>query len=629
MKIKYNLLTLSLLGFMSACNPMEDIYNEIDAKGTVITKSEDEYILTSADYESISKAAKADARTKADTILAENVKSMKALNSFASADKYVPGILASLYPSWGKGSNVGVTYNFYEEETGLVSELRNISIYSLSQKDYEQIWGNDENKATFLSPKREPSEVIPGILAEAYKNAEENEMVLVDYMYDTKDLETVQGQDLFSEDFSSLNAESEVNLSGWNEIITEGSRKWTAKEYGGNIYVQMTAYGSKEKVGNWLITPDVKITEEKAKFSFDVKFGYHNGDALKVYISDKFDGSQNINSDDWTEITGKFTFPEGVSSGYTDMVSAGEYSLADYLNKDVHFAFVYNGEDGNITTTVQIDNVRVSSTYVSESNEKPYSMLFRYNGSDWKVYNNEEVVLVTPADYDAMGAPGSHDNFSSTDNFEKYLPQFLANKFPYAQNGDTKVVLFKYYADKQTTVVPARYNFNTNWTYFQNIVVREKETFLHNGEKWLFDPSIHVTIDTDGYKYIVEWVAANKPGYMDPAYDDSEYWFGASYHYNNFNIQIVKRRSYDPEKVVPADDNEARKYLENKVGEGLKLWMSYKYADAPSQMNGVDLYYYVSCKVYDGAGYYKYTFKAKSLGNGNFEYEGEPEITGW
>ena len=36
------------------------------------------------------------------------------------------------------------------------------------------------------------------------------------------------------------------------------------------------------------------------------------------------------------------------------------------------------------------------------------------------------------------GSPGSHDNFSTSDAPENYSPQFLAQKFPYAQEGIQK-----------------------------------------------------------------------------------------------------------------------------------------------------------------------------------------------
>ena len=58
MKLKYNLIAWSLLGFFAAaCDPMDDIYNEIDAEGTTNTQTMAEYVLTDADYETISSAA--------------------------------------------------------------------------------------------------------------------------------------------------------------------------------------------------------------------------------------------------------------------------------------------------------------------------------------------------------------------------------------------------------------------------------------------------------------------------------------------------------------------------------------------------------------------------------------------
>lgn len=41
MKLKYNLIAWSLLGFFAAaCDPMDDIYNEIDAEGTTNTQDD-------------------------------------------------------------------------------------------------------------------------------------------------------------------------------------------------------------------------------------------------------------------------------------------------------------------------------------------------------------------------------------------------------------------------------------------------------------------------------------------------------------------------------------------------------------------------------------------------------------
>ena len=86
MKFKYNLIAMSLLGtMMVSCDPLGDIYQEIDAQGSDVTKSKEEYVLTKADYESIAKAALADAgEDETNKALANKVKTDLALNSFAT-----------------------------------------------------------------------------------------------------------------------------------------------------------------------------------------------------------------------------------------------------------------------------------------------------------------------------------------------------------------------------------------------------------------------------------------------------------------------------------------------------------------------------------------------------------------
>ena len=58
--------------------------------------------LTDADYETISSAAAKAATSDAEKALANAVKTDKALNEFASAEKYVPSIIAKMLPSWGE-----------------------------------------------------------------------------------------------------------------------------------------------------------------------------------------------------------------------------------------------------------------------------------------------------------------------------------------------------------------------------------------------------------------------------------------------------------------------------------------------------------------------------------------------
>lgn len=629
MKFKYNLIALSLLGvFAVACDPMDEIYNEIDAEGTTNTQTMAEYVLTDADYETISTAAGKTAASDVEKALASAVKTDKALNEFASAEKFVPAIIAKMLPSWGKGSSVGVTYKYQNNPSDYVLEYRTVVNTSLSNKDYENIWG-EGSPVKFLSPAHAPATVLPAWLAGKYKDAAKGDLVLVDYKYDETNPEFT-GEELFSQNFESIVANEDIVLEDWEQVALKGDRKWQGKTYSNNGYAQFSANGFNDgEVDTWLISPAVEITTKDASLSFDIKFGYYNADCFDVLVSDAYNGNGSIDIAQWTSLKDQFTFPEGLPGGYNDnFANVGKGSLAAYNGKTIYVAFRYVGEGPKAkTTTVQLDNVSISSAVLAPTNEKPYNALYQFDGTTWKAKVDSRLVVVTPADYDAMGNPGSHDNFSTSDAPENYLPQFLAQKFPYAQEGDSKAVMYKYY-NKVTTIEVDEYLFKEGaWTLNNNIELKEKVNFVNNGTEWLFDPTITKSLASEDYLILEDWVKSNKDaGYMDPKYGNSEYWFGGSSYYVNFNIQLSKRRSNDPDKVVPADDKEAEAYLLSMVQKGIELILATEYPTVGAQVSGIDCFYIISAKVYNGLETFTYTYTFKGLGNAKFELQGEPEI---
>ena len=251
-----------------ACDPLEDIYQEIDSEGVTVVNEKEEYVLTSADYETISKAALKDAKTKADTALANKVKSELALNSFASGDKYIPAVLTSLYPSWGNGSTIGVTYQFQGDASELETKYANLDWTSLSDEDYIKIWGADA-PVRFLSPSHGVNE-IPALLKNKFPNAVEGAYVSVDYKYASEEPSwTGSVNPVFSENFESQTKDEDINLKGWVQQCTVGKRTWQAKLNSGNLYAQFSANGySDGEVVSWLVTPAIAVSS--ADFEFDI-----------------------------------------------------------------------------------------------------------------------------------------------------------------------------------------------------------------------------------------------------------------------------------------------------------------------------------------------------------------------
>ena len=634
MKFKYNFLAISLLGAMAvSCEPMEDIYDEIDAEETVITKSEDEYVLTKADYESISNAAKKAATNKDEERAADDVKKQLALNEIVSADKYVPSVLAKVYNTWGKGSTVGVTYTNrlpYDKESKL-NHLKGIVATNISSSDYDQLWAEDGFEgANYFAPAHPAAKNLPVILAGKFADARTSDKVVVDYKVANANPKVEAGADLLSEDFASVENKQPIQIEGWTTLQLAGDRNWKGKVFYERSFVEIGAYKANGDQQAAMITPAVEITDANASLTFDLTYGHYNGDCLKVYVGENFDGAI-FDASKWTELTSSFKFPAGDPNGYTDLANVGNASLASFKGKKVYFAFVYTANGSGVTTTIQLDNVKVSSTKITHAYAQKYTTMYEFNGTAWEEFKEDDVIVLTPADYDSMGAPGKHDNFSDSQKAANYLPQFLALNFPYAQNNDVKCIVYKFYKSGETKVYVDEYKFDGTWNFVPRtqFETRVKESFLHNGKQWLFDPTVNYAMDKVDYDYLVSWVKENKPAYMDAKYDNTEYWFGGSAHYANFNVQLIKRRSNDPENLIPADDKAAKEYLDGKIAEGVKMVLSHNNPNAPTQMSGLDLYFKISCKVYDGASNFKYTFKFKSLGNGKFEQEGQFTKEDW
>ena len=170
----------------------------------------------------------------------------------------------------------------------------------------------------------------------------------------------------FSENFEGLVDADPISLQGWtNQDVSGSSRLWEASSLDGNGYAQLTAHGANAPVETWLITPGLDLTSENAaKLSFETKDGHYNGDALSVYISTDFSG--NASNATWTQLN-NVTISQGHTDGYgVNFISSGNVNLSEYLGLVIYVGFKYQGSDGGISTTIQLDNVSVSRDGVDD-----------------------------------------------------------------------------------------------------------------------------------------------------------------------------------------------------------------------------------------------------------------------
>jgi len=164
---------------------------------------------------------------------------------------------------------------------------------------------------------------------------------------------------LFNEDFENIKSNSALITAGWSNINSNGkSTKFKSKSSSGNRIIELSAYNSSESpLEVWLVSPAINLdTTTDEELTFETNTGYDNGKVMTVYVSSDFTG--DINTANWVQLDA--TLSEGPSSGYgSSFTQSGSINIS-CLSGDVHVAFRYVGADGGVTTTFQIDNVKVT-----------------------------------------------------------------------------------------------------------------------------------------------------------------------------------------------------------------------------------------------------------------------------
>jgi len=164
---------------------------------------------------------------------------------------------------------------------------------------------------------------------------------------------------LLNEDFGNIKNNSALLAAGWHNINANGnSVLFKSKSSKGNRFMELSAYNSGETpLEVWLVSPTINLdTSTNEKLSFETNTGYDNGKVLAVFVSSNFSG--DLKSATWIRVDAALS--EGPSSGYgSRFTKSGTVNIA-CLTGDFHVSFKYLGADGGVTTTFQIDNVKIT-----------------------------------------------------------------------------------------------------------------------------------------------------------------------------------------------------------------------------------------------------------------------------
>lgn len=587
-KITTYILGLGLL--VAACNPMEDIYNELDKNETPYVESV-ELTLSADDYESMDG----------------DVASNHFFTEEEPATDFLPPLLKEKYPAFDYGSSALVTYNFSVGYPDL-SAYSNADYYSLSDDDYAKA-NAVVGAAKYFSPKNPADKFIPSILDESVTDAEDGDVYIVAHMYSDVEPDISAPEELvvYEHEFSG-------DLGNFTTINVEGNQDWYYDEYQGAGYAKMSGYsGGAVPNEDWLVSPEIDLSGiTDATLSVYQAINYLNDEweQIQILISANFDGTDHTSAT-WTEIV-PGTKPTG---GNWTFVQTEDMDISAFDGETIHVAFKFISSDSNAATW-EVASLTVKGTGVASKSGvivEPVRMEELYTYSlGWE--KTEDAYYVKSIDYNAMGTPGQYDNFSSSDPADNYLPQLLEQKFPYAQDGDVMVAVYKYYSGGVQTRAD-EYHFNGEaWEKYNPVEVRTEQFILTKNDGWVFDPTVMLTMTASDYQIIVDWVKANKGDeYMD-SYGTQEFWFSAGSYYSNFDIRDGNWNDSEFDTWQDA--------VQTSIGD---VFLPAKFPDAAAQVSGIDVMYEVTFATYDGtAGQYTFVFQCTKSGpNPEFTFVGE------
>ena len=552
-KIIY-ILTVMVTGlFFTGCDPMEDVYNELDQLPSANDKivGDITFTLTDDDYDDLNLN----------------------FGNFSSTDEaksLIPGLLTDKFPTWG------VTYN---DETGKVETASSALVgyelyrgnafgakdYTLNQDDYT-FSGSDllgfQSNAT-------PSNYLADILANNAGSADEGDYRVAKYFQYTGSafiispkvslennldygatagiLTTISGgnwahhsgaddQLAYSTESLSMANYPSSNVGGSMVISSSGSEdvntNFSSIITSGKVY--SSALMNLSTVGDG--TYFFHLMEEDGSFSYSARVGAKSDGAGKILFgigassSSLTYGTTPFDLDTTYLIVASYDTATGTSNLYV-LTSAGgsEPTTPESTNSgnSGNSAQRIGIRQGGGGPTAVIDGIRAANSWSAiMSNDALDDEVigdkialetgYTYTDGVWEE-PSDRFYLVSDEDFDSMGEdsgqPGRFNNFGSSTPADDYLPTFLGLKFPYAPEGHELDVVYDYFSSSSGAQVRGNLYTKTNgvWMGYESTFSTTLQ-FGHNGTTWLPDNTIKLTVGSAEIAIIEDALGSTYPG---------------------------------------------------------------------------------------------------------------------
>ncbi len=653
MKIKFNrlLIAAACALTMASCddNSWNDKLDGFEEPNPTDVQTI-EYTLTPDDYKYISNnsANKQMAEAAGTATELKAVASTQAFSEQIQPKDYIPALLTNpnfSYSVLSNGSAIKITYNM---ATGLPEEVAQASAaqsYTVSDENYQQVWGSDNDYTASFAPAHTAERSIPGILKTQFPDAEAGNCVVVNYnTSDTNPVFTAPDDPDVPEftpttvlgGLSNMNDDDQIDINA--VVMAVSTQGPVVSDASGSIFVYSPSNNSNLKVGDqvvissvldsynygWQIakgsTPEVKgtqnVTEPTAKTWTGAEIDAFVADAMAKGASpispvySKFTGKVsvgnyvNISLDGTTVQLSPYGLSNDAKAMFTDgaTVTVEGYVVA-IASKGAFLNTIITkvGETGVTTLSTATAAAASRAVTVPSVNE---NAIYQFDGSKWAPM--ADALALSHADYQAMGQ--NYDNLEGTSP-AKFFPIFLKQKFPYAAADDSKFVVYVYRENSVNSIRCNQYIYNgTEWEINDGIEA-ETAQFVKNANVWNYDPSVTITlpvgrgieISTLYFQTCVDWVRANVPdgaAYVS-SYGNNEYYCGTSAYQGNVDLRPSAAKTQYAGYDSMTDAEVVALEKERFEKEVFPAALAILHPDAVP-VAGIDVLYTINFTYYDG-----------------------------
>ncbi|MCB4797975.1 hypothetical protein [Neotamlana laminarinivorans] len=500
------LLILIVGGVFTSCNPMEDIYEELDSQETegidYLTGVTD-YTLTDDDYDFLSLS----------------------YGNFSSEDEarlLIPDLLAERFPVWGESSLANVTYLLYDPLS--------FEDYTVTSSDYSEL-----GLEAFTSMTD-----IENFFDLRYETAEKGTYVNLTYAT----LADVILYEITGDDFDAIGsalsstypdpAESAANYSNFDR--REGN----------------SAYWSDDMIVEALnvILPTASLGQQ-----YNVTFAIYNGSSGTETFLVEYNGTAYVKltvneselvDEDYDAIVAALssTYPDATTSmnDYgnferrpTNAAYWSDDMIVEALNvvlsagvEDERYAVTFAIYDGGTNFTETMDLTYSGGVYIKSPQLLLDETTLFVLTDGWA-----EPFSISEEAYTAMGQ--SYPNFDDEDEALYKLAIYLSQQYPYAFEDDMIAVAYDFYNGDETVVEYVNFVYDgSSWNAVQSVIEQTLQFGYEDGA-WLPDNTIQYTMvgadyttiaaefaDVDGF--ISAAASMGSYGNYDRREGNSAYW---------------------------------------------------------------------------------------------------------